>query len=273
MAKNEKVETAETIRALYYEAYKNEFIGLIINALNIKGLPVGVPKSYIIEKMLYNGKIGVYKDIWLPISESGQKTIYGKPTAWTMTGENGYNFTASSDTIKCIRLTPTGAGVMDWLNLKINRLIDCEIAIKCNIEATKDTTIVLVDNNANKQSLKEALKERALGVPAIVADTAFTNAFKNIQTNTQFLADKYEELKKQTRVEILTRLGIVAGNNDKKERVTSFEIPVNEAIDSIYTFIDTFNSDAEAAGISQRMELNGVIETLYNNESEGVENE
>ena len=64
---------------------------------------------------------------------------------------------------------------------------------------------------------------------------------------------------------ILTRLGIVAGNADKKERVQSFDLPIDYAIDSIYTMIDTFNKDCQEFKVDAKMEINGAIEDLYNN--------
>jgi hypothetical protein len=60
----------------------------------------------------------------------------------------------------------------------------------------------------------------------------------------------------------------ISNTNDKKERQTSFDMNVNEAIDNVYTFIDTFNADCKKYNIPFKMRLNGVIEELFNNRNQ-----
>ena len=274
MSKKETRDFYKNLKTEYAVAFKNEFIDLICNAVTVEGLPDGVPPYYVIRKLLENGKIGIYNnELWLPVSASGNVNIYGVPVNYTVIGENGVTFTGNNDLIKVIRLNPSGRSIMSWLNLKCLRLAEIEISINANLQANRDTVLMLVDTEKNAETLKNAWLDREIGLPAIAVNNGFQDAFKVIKTDANYIVNELQECKKNERNEVLTRLGIITGNADKKERVESFELPVNEAIDSIYVFIDTFNKDAEAQNITARMKLNGSIEELYNEENEGVKNE
>ena len=64
--------------------------------------------------------------------------------------------------------------------------------------------------------------------------------------------------------EVLTRLIGVASAEEKRERTTSFDMNINEATDTAYIYVDTFNNDAEKYNIPIRIKLNSTIEDLYN---------
>lgn len=265
--KNEERETLMNLRSRHIIAFKNYFIDLVCNALNVIGDDVGaeVPTNYIIKTGVTSGRIGFYNGLWLPVSDEGTQNVYGEFTSHRVNGANGFSY--AGEDVKVINFTPSHNGITNWLDLVCERLADIEISIRCNLEASRDTVLLLVDSDNNKQTLQNAWLDRKLGLPAIAITKGYENSFDSIQLNNSYISDKLVELKTSVMREALTRLGIVTGNQDKKERVESFEMPVNEAIDSIYIFIDTFNAECKKNGVNATMELNGAIEELHNAEN------
>ena len=64
---------------------------------------------------------------------------------------------------------------------------------------------------------------------------------------------------------LLNKLGIVTGNDDKKERVQSAEVnaTITQASDYVYMIIDTFNKQMITYGIDAKMVFNGSMEEIY----------
>ena len=87
------------------------------------------------------------------------------------------------------------------------------------------------------------------------------------KNETPFLADKFNEMKKEYRNEFLSRLGIMTANTMKRERVQTAEVNagMGEAVDLIYTVIDFWNKQAESYGLEKyKMTYNGVSEAITN---------
>lgn len=258
----------------------DEFIDLICNALYIDGLPEDVPQSFVIKKLVEHGRIGVYNDMWLPASVAGRPNLYGISKQWFLVGENGKTFTLSDEQIDAvIRLRPSARPLKEWLFEESDNLAYIKLAIRANLIACQNTEVYECDNDATAIEMKSVFKKRALGMPAIFSrkEGAGRNT-TNLGGKNEFLADRLNQLYVENKNRVKERLGILTANSEKRERVQSLEISasVGEVVDSIYTFIDTFNADAEFYGIPQRMRLNGTIEDLYANSmytEDGEQNE
>ena len=257
------------LRAKLCDIEYDEFIDLICNALYIDGLPADVPQSFVIRKLIEHGRIGVYNNMWLPASVAGRPNLYGISKEWFLVGENGKTFTISDDRINAvIRLRPSARPLKEWLYEESDNLAYIKMAIRANLIACQNTEVYECGNKATADEMKSVFQKRALGMPAIFSrKEGMADQTKNLGSKTEFIADRLTQLYIENKNRVKERLGILTANSEKRERVQSLEITasVGEIVDSIYTFIDTFNEDAKFYGIPQRMRLNGTIEDLYAN--------
>lgn len=257
------------LRAKLCDIEYDEFIDLICNALYIDGLPADVPQSFVIRKLIEHGRIGVYNNMWLPASVAGRPNLYGISKEWFLVGENGKTFTISDDRINAvIRLRPSARPLKEWLYEESDNLAYIKMAIRANLIACQNTEVYECGNKATAEEMKSVFQKRALGMPAIFSrKDGVADQTKNLGSKTEFIADRLTQLYIENKNRVKERLGILTANSEKRERVQSLEITasVGEIVDSIYTFIDTFNEDAKFYGIPQRMRLNGTIEDLYAN--------
>lgn len=261
----------------------NSFIDLISNALDIENLPENVPKDWVIQSLLKSGRIGVYKltneELWLPATTDGVLDEMGNPKGYLLSTANGkiFNVKANSSILKAvIRLRPSARPLSSWLYMQAENLAYIQMSKKANLIATQTSQVYECGDKYTVIEMKSVFEKRALGMPAIFErKTGIADSVKNIGSTTPYLADKLNEIYKQDKNEVLNRLGILTSNSDKKERVQVGEITaqVGEIIDSIYTFIDTFNRDAIRYGIPQRMKLNSVVEDYYGSDLENNQGE
>ena len=97
---------------------------------------------------------------------------------------------------------------------------------------------------------------------------------KVLNLQVQFLADKFNVLKGEFKNELLTKLGIMNANTDKRERVQVGEVnaTLGQCLDYLYLLIDTFNKQCETYEIPYKMIINSSIEELYVDENGGDDN-
>lgn len=259
----------------------NYFIDLISNALIIRDLPDNVPKDWVIKSLLEKGRIGVIDiggvEKWLPATNGGELDDMGEPLKYILNTANGMSMTykrGNSMLKAVIRLRPSARPLIEWLRSESLNLAFIRMSKKANLVACETSQVYECGNDKTVTEMKSVFKKRSLGIPAIFSrKEGMDGSVKNIGSNVPFIADKLNQIYTEDKNHVLSRLGILTSNSDKKERVQVGEITaqVGEVVDSIYTFIDTFNYDAERAGIPQRMELNAVVEEYYGQENENKE--
>ena len=259
----------------------NYFIDLISNALIIRDLPDNVPKDWVIKSLLEKGRIGVIDiggvEKWLPATNGGELDDMGEPIKYILNTANGMSMTykrGNSMLKAVIRLRPSARPLIEWLRSESLNLAFIRMSKKANLVACETSQVYECGNDKTVTEMKSVFKKRSLGIPAIFSrKEGIDGSVKNIGSNVPFIADKLNQIYTEDKNHVLSRLGILTSNSDKKERVQVGEITaqVGEVVDSIYTFIDTFNYDAKRSGIPQRMELNAVVEEYYGQENENKE--
>ena len=259
----------------------NYFVDLISNALIIDKIPENVPKDWVIKSLLESGRVGVLTvgkiEKWLPANSAGELSDMGEPLKYILNTANGKSFqmTAGNSALKAvIRLRPSARPLIEWLRSESMNLAFIRMSKKANLVACETAQVYECGNDKTVTEMKSVFKKRSLGIPAIFSrKEGLEGQVHNIGSNVPFIADKLNEIYSQDKNNVLSRLGILTSNSNKKERVQVGEITaqVGEVVDSIYTFIDTFNYDAERAGIPQRMRLNAVVEDYYAQENQNIE--
>lgn len=255
-----------------------EFLNLLLNAVKIIDKGSGQPLPFVVETfakraLFENGAVGydkVTKRFYYVYGEGLDE--YGKPTQLVLVTANGRSITRKAyyDNDK------DGAYLIDGLpipNLTMGAIINettefmlnCDIAMRQNLEACKTPYIVVCRDDNLRLSFDAALQQKMLGQAAMVVSEELGDGLKAININTPYLVDKFSEARDKERDTLLNKLGILTSNINKRERVQSAEVnaTLGQASDYIYLLIDTFNKQCETYGLPFEMQFNGSMEEIY----------
>ena len=150
-------------------------------------------------------------------------------------------------------------------------MINCEMAMKQNLEACKTPYIVVCKNENLRLSFETAIQQKQTGQAVIVVNEDLGDGLKAIDIGVTYLVDRFAEARDTERDTLLTKLGILTANIDKKERVQSAEVnaTIGQASDYIYMLIDNFNKQCDSYGLPYKMIFNGSMEEIYLNDNDG----
>ena len=256
----------------------NEYLNLLLNAVKIidKGSGETLPfveETFAKRALVENGSVGYDKltKRWYYVFGEGLDE-YGKPTQLVLVTANGKAITRKAyydkdedGAYEILGLpVPTitlGAIIEETTDFMQN----CDVAMRQNLEACKTPYIVVCRDENLRLSFDTALQQKQLGQAAIVVNEELGDGLKAISVNTNFLVDKFEQVRDAERDTLLNKLGILTSNVNKRERVQSAEVnaTLGQATDYIYMFIDTFNKQMEAYAIPYEMQFNGSMEEIY----------
>lgn len=264
-------------KSVIYSNTFNEYMNLLASCLQFKNLPKDIPPQFIFKILMEDGKIGVYKDMYMRVSDaSGGRDIYGRMAYVRLTADNGQHFVEKRDNVAILRANPQSFPMVSIVSSMASEFTLTKVAMLQNVVASMNPQIIEVDSKDDKYTIETALLQRAEGRPAIIVRKGLASTLNVSPSASLFMADKYQELCKELRDEFLTKIGILTANTNKRERVQTAEVnaTIGEAIDSIYMIIDTFNDDADRFNIGVRLELNSSIERVYLKDGESeTENE
>lgn len=274
-----------TFNDFVYVAF-NEIYTLLLNAVKITGVSF-IKENFIKRALFEKGQVGYLKtsDIWAYVSGESVNG-YGFPVSGIFSTAVGLKLpnTNKSNSFK-LSYDKTGDAFLILANefaypLIQSILVTCEtmseldVGILQNVRAVRVPRFVAVtdedDAEQIKLSLEYANQDIQKGVPVIKITEGLGKALNSVTMPIELVADKLLLIKEEIRNQLLTRLGILTANSNKRERVQVGEVNahVGECVDSIYVVIDCFNKQMQTYGLPFSMELNGVIETMYGNEDE-----
>lgn len=267
----------------------SEFLNLLLNAVKIVDKASGETLAFVEEAfakraLFENGSVGydkLTKRFYYVYGEGLDE--YGKPTILNLVSANGRVITRKASYDE----NPDGAYMIVSLpiaDITLGAIIaettdfmeNCDVAARQNLEACKTPYIVVCKDENLRLSFETALQQKQLGQAVMVVSEELGEGLKAISINTPYLVDKFTQARDTERDTLLTKLGILTANTDKKERVQSAEVNANlgQASDYIYLLIDTFNKQAETFELPFEMKFNGSMEEIYlNNENTAPEND
>lgn len=283
MAKR-KLKDLNPVRNKPYGVYSRfeEYFNLLMNAVRVVSVRDGEKITYEVETFLKrglfeNGAMGYDKITkqWYYVYGQGLNE-YGNATSLTLVTANGKTIVrpASYEDIE------DGAYKVDALpiNMSMAQLIkectdfmtNCDVAMRQNLEACKTPYIVVCKNEDLRLSFETALQQKILGQACLVVSEDLGDGLKAVDIGVNYLVDKFSEARDTERDVLLTKLGILTANTDKKERVQSAEVnaSLGQASDYIYMLIDTFNKQCVVYGIPYEMQFNGSMEEIYLNDED-----
>ena len=270
-----------------------EYFNLLMNAVRVVEVvseqdnenekPLNYEVETFLKRGLFeNGTMGYDKITkqWYYVYGQGLNE-YGNATSLTLVTANGKTIVRNAsyedeeDGAYKVNALPINMSMAQLIKECTDFMTNCDVAMRQNLEACKTPYIVVCKNEDLQLSFKQALQQKTLGQACIVVSEDLGDGLKAVNIGVDYLVDKFSEARDTERDVLLTKLGILTANTDKKERVQSAEVnaSLGQASDYIYMLIDTFNKQCETYGIPNRMKFNGSMEEIYLQNDEEDENE
>jgi len=259
-----------------YSTY-DEYMALLMNSVMIvdrsNNKPIAFKDENFAKSRLFEGGAVGYDNItktWYNVVGVGIDTK-GFPTQLHLITANGKSFTRPAK----YEPNTTGAYIIYALPFTLtfsamirdttNFLSNCDVAINQNLDACKTPYIVVCKDADMQLSLKQAIQQKQEGQAVIVVSEALGDGLKAVNIGAEYLVDKFMEAQDMKRNRLLTKLGIMNANTEKRERVQGSEVNavVGQATDYIYMAIDTFNLQMDTYGLPFQMIANGSLEEIY----------
>lgn len=264
-----------------YSRY-NEYLNLLMNSVKVvsaqDGKDINYEEETFIKRGLFeNGAMGYDKILnrWYFVYGQGLNEL-GNPISLIFVTANGKTFTrpASYENVEDgaykIDALPVNMSMAQLIKECTDFMTNCDVAMRQNLEACKTPYIVVCKNEDLRLSFETALQQKTLGQACIVVSEDLGDGLKAVDIGVDYLVDRFAEARDTERDVLLTKLGILTANTDKKERVQSAEVNANlgQASDYIYLLIDTFNKQCESYGLNYKMVFNGSMEEIYINDND-----
>lgn len=246
--------------------YSQLFAALFTSSFNIAKLEQenNLTPAYIIKIMYNRGAVAYDKltKLWLPFAARG-RDAYGEPETVELYGQDGKRWTRKR---KDVYIFKANASAFPWvmlINLQARKLAEIDAAISQNLDAVKQMTVILSENERLSQRLRIAdaarragasvavLSPREMGVKPEEAVTLGQNfaALTTLKTDAEYNVDKLRSEWQQVYEHALHLLGVHTSKN-KGERKTDNEIEAEngEADAMAYILTRQANADAIAQG-------------------------
>lgn len=265
---------AERARLDLVTEYENWLISIFHNSVEFDNLPADLPKRYLIRVLLNHGRIAHdhETDLWLPCNACDTLSAYGLPVEYELWGYNGHIVRRSWEAVDVLRLNDIEAPLAPYIRQQSERLAEYDLAIAQNLEACKTMTLVEFIDEGQLLSVVNLAESRRIGASAAYVRKKNMQGIetKTMSTGAQFLVRDMQEARRNVLNETLARLGVSTANTDKREIVQAAEVVGAQgmALDALFTFIDTFNHDAEVAGLAIRAKANTSVVELLNIDKE-----
>lgn len=233
MAKrNKRKNEAIRMNNKTFDMYYNRLIELALNMFEWLNLPDTVDERFL-ELSLFSQGMAVYfndevmGNLALNCMIGGDLDVYRIPIKRTAYATNGYqrHLTNKDSVIIFNNYTHTNS-LLD-IEMYATRLYELERAIDINVRAQK-TPIIVRATETQRLTMINLYMQYDGNEPFIFGDKDLDiDAMKVLKTDSPFVADKLNLLKRQIWGEALTYLGIENNSSDKKERLITEEINSN----------------------------------------------
>ena len=261
----------------------DEYFNLLMNAVKVVSAQgeeaINYEEETFLKRGLFeNGAMGYDKITkkWYYVYGQGLNEM-GNPTSLIFVTANGKTFTRPAyyhdeqDGAYKVNALPINMSMAELIKVTTDFMVNCEVAMKQNLEACKTPYIVVCKNKDLQLSFEQALQQKVLGQACIVVSEDLGDGLKAVDIGVNYLVDKFAEARDTERDTLLTKLGILTANTDKKERVQSAEVnaSLGQASDYIYMLIDNFNKQCDSYGLDYKMIFNGSMEEIYLQDVDG----
>lgn len=269
-----------------YSRY-DEYLALLLNAVKIVKKTTQeainfVEENFIKKQLFENNSVGIDKLTKKYYKVTGEEVDdYGNPKQLILTTANGKSirrpasYDKNVDGAYIVYALPVSTSMSALIKETTDFMTNCDVAMRQNLEACKTPYIVVCKNKDLQLSYEQAIQEKQEGQAVVLVSEELGDGLKAVDIGVNCLLKEFAEARDGERDTLLTKIGIMTANTDKKERVQSAEVNANigQASDYIYLIIDTFNKQCNSYDIDLEMQFNGSLEEIYLQDNEEDEDE
>ena len=228
-----------------FQYYLNRIFNLYLTRFTIKNLPKYMPADIIERTMLERGGTAWFVDdvtkqlMALPFVYTTGFDPYGVPSGWDIYGKNGYYAKGNPSNSVIMWDNYNRLPVLRDLAMFAKRLEIIERTMDVNIQGQK-TPYILRGTKQQIQQLRQLYEEMEAFAPATVIDSSLDlESVASLPTQTPFIADSLQIIKRNIFNECMTFLGILNANSEKKERMVDEEATGNQGmiLNQLYGFL------------------------------------
>lgn len=230
--KREKWESTLLNNRTYLQYY-NRLLELAINMYEWKNLPDTVDERFLELTLFSDGMAVFFQDdgglgyLCLQCMIGGELDVYRIPIDRTAYATNGYQMCLNNQNSVIIFNNYTHTNSMLDIEMYARRLYEIERTIDVNVKAQKTPLVIRATEN-QRLTMKNLYMHYDGNEPFIFGDKNLDmDGIKVLKTDSPYVADKLNILKRQIWNEALTYLGIENSNTEKKERLVSDEVTTN----------------------------------------------
>lgn len=212
-----------------FNEYFLKLMDMLLSRFKYTNVPDSFDIRYFELKLITEGAAIVFEDEFLGLcgfgtSYQGVLDQYGIPSERQAIAANGVPFLNLDESNSVLVFNNRmHAPDINLVLLYAQRLWDIQRAIETNCKLQKFSGVAITTQD-KLLSMKNALNKWDGNQPFIIANKSFDlDAFKSMGFEIPFVADKLLSIKREIYSEALTNFGIVATNNDKRERMNVAE--------------------------------------------------
>lgn len=212
-----------------YIVYLDRLLEIAVSQFKWDGLPNTVDSRYLEKTLLNNGSAIFFKDeifgfTALESANYGRWNIYGIPQERRAYAQNGYNRELTDKDSVIIWNNQLHKNDLILLTEYAKKLYQLDQIISINVNAQK-TPILIKCNDRQRQTMVNLYKKYDGNEPFIFADKDIDlTGVTVLNTQAPYLARELYELKMNIWNEVLTYLGVVNIQTNKKERLITDEV-------------------------------------------------
>lgn len=247
-----------------YNSFRDQIINIATSRFKWLNLPETCDERYLERILLFEGcatiarpKTGAFKDMFFStqLMPNKEPNIYDNYIAWDSVGNNGWRFSCDASNGVVIWDNRNRTPITPMINMLARELADI-MRTKTINRMHQKIPYILVGPEEKKMDMTNIFKQIAGNEPAIIATNGLSSIeIKALQTDVEYLADKFEEDIRQTWNTVYTLLGI-ENVQEKKERQIYGELNAQKYPDMImnYNYIECRRYAAEQ--LNKRFGLN-----------------
>ena len=237
LKKNKEKEEQQTLTIWHV----NNFVNIASNLFKYKGLDFFGEDltSEIVERgYIFNGVNVAFKDnmlgsLCLPAVASSNINVYGIPKQYIGVGYNGKTWNLSNENAVLLRNNGTYSPDIFMIYHYCDRMADCEMAMKTNINVNK-MPFSLTGDPDQLLTMKNMIEQITGNKIAIYKPKKIKTASaepiecKVLNTGAEYLADKINDSRLDYLSMLLTYLGLDNVSVEKRERLNTAEAGAND---------------------------------------------
>lgn len=243
-AMREKGSPGRLRKALIYNHYLYQLIGLAKSVINWINLPSEIPEIILEEKLLFHAKSAFFIDdvtqvpVILPCVPDSTLNKYGLPKTATCYGMDGFSYTVNLEENKGVLIfdnynrRPIVYDLMQFAERMADTLLTTEVNLK-----QQRNPIIYRTTKLGKATIDGLMQSADGGAYACAVDRALDRDIaEQLYTPVPYIADKLQTQLEKIWSEALTFIGIV-NVDEKAERLNSFE--VGSQIEDVVSMLNT----------------------------------